>query len=84
MGERARDTKEYGVPLAHVDLADAQAIRVRMRLDLEHSADEEAADIAVHLRHSDVEDTLDLEGRDRKAVGDLLGRRVDGDVLPQP
>ena len=40
------------VSLPHVDLADAQPIRVRMRLDLEHAADEEAAEVAVDVRHA--------------------------------
>ena len=72
------------VALPHVDLADAQPVGVRVRVDLEHAADEEAADVAVDVRHAHVDHALDLERRDREPVRDLLGGRVDGDVLAEP
>ena len=72
------------VALPHVDLAHAQPVGVRMRLDLEHAADEEAADVAVDVRHADVDHALHLDGRREQPVGDLLRSRVDGDVLAEP
>ncbi len=72
------------VALPHVDLAHAQPIGVRVRVDTEHAADEEAAEVAVDVGHADVDDALDLERRDRESLGDLVGRRVDGDVLAEP
>ncbi len=73
-----------GVALPHVDLAHAEAVRVGMRAYIEHTADEEAVDVAAEVGHADVEHALDLERRDREPVSDLLRSRVDGDVLAQP
>ncbi len=72
------------VALAHVDLAEPQAIGVRMGDDLEDASDEEAAEVAVDVRHADLDHALDLESRDREPVRDLVRGRVDGDVLAQP
>ncbi len=65
------------VALPHVDLTYAQPVGVRVRLDLEHATDEEAADVAVLVGDADVEDPLDIERRDREPARDLLRRRVD-------
>ena len=56
------------VPLPHVDLADAQPVGVRVRVDREHAADEEAAEVAVEVRDADVDHALDLERRDREPI----------------
>ena len=72
------------VALPHVDLADAQPVGVRVRADLEHAADEEAADVAVDVRHADVDDRSTSSDEIDEPARDLLGRRVDGDVLAEP
>ena len=72
------------VALPHVDLADAQPVGVRVRLDLEHAADEEAAEVAVDVGHADVEDALDLRCRREQPFGDLARGRIDRDVLAEP
>jgi hypothetical protein len=72
------------VPLPHVDLADAEAIGVRVCAHLEHAADEEAVEVPVRVCHADVEDVWHLERRDREPARDLLHRSVDGDVLAEP
>ncbi len=51
------------IPLPHVDLAHAQSIGVRVRVDREHAADEEAAEVAVEVRNADVDHALDLARR---------------------
>ena len=48
-------------PLPYVHVADAEPIGVRMRIDLEHAPDEETAEIAVDVRHADVDHALHLE-----------------------
>ena len=73
------------VALPYVDAADAQPVRVRMRLDVEHRPHEEAAEIAVEIGDADVANPLDVVERgDGESTGDFLRRRVDGDVLPEP
>ncbi len=72
------------ISLPHVDLAHAQPVGVRVRVDREHTAHEEAADVAVDVRHPDVDNALDLERRDGESVRDLVGGRVDRDVLAEP
>ena len=72
------------VALPHVDLAHAQPVGVRMRVDLEDAADEEAAEVAVDVGHADVEHRVHLNRRREEPVRDLLDRRVDGDVLAKP
>ena len=62
------------VALPHVDLADAEPVGVRVRVDLEHAADEEAAEVAVHVRDADVDDALDLERRDRTSRSAISSR----------
>jgi hypothetical protein len=49
-----------------------------MLLRLEHVADAEEPEIA---RHADPMHAVDLGGRDRECVGDLLRARVDPHVL---
>ena len=49
--------------------------------DVEHPADEEAAEIAVEVGDADVDDPLDVERGDREPPRDLLRSRVDGDVV---
>ena len=58
------------VPLPHVDLAHAQPVGIRVRLDREHAADEEATEVAVEVRDADVDHALDLERR-----GERVGQR---------
>ena len=41
--------------LPHVDLTDAQPVGVRVRIHCEHASDEEAAEVAVDVRHADVD-----------------------------
>jgi hypothetical protein len=72
------------VALPHVDLAHAQPIRVRVRSDLEHLPDQEAAEVAVDVGDAHVDHTLDIERGDRQPARNLLRRRVDGDVLAEP
>ena len=72
------------VPFPDIHLADPEAIGVRVRADLEDAADEEPAEVAVHVRHADVEHALDLGRRREEPVGDLARGRVHGDVLAQP
>ena len=74
-----------GVALPHVDLADTEPVGVRVRVDGEHAADEEPAEVAVDVGHTDVEHrarprSAEMESRSR----DLGRRRVDGDVLAKP
>ena len=57
-----------GIALPHVDLADAESVGVRVRVDREHAADQEAAEIPVEVGHTDVEHALDLERGDGKPV----------------
>ena len=72
------------IPLPHVDLTHAQPIGIRVRIDREHAADEEATEVAVEVRDADVDHALDLERRDGESLSDLLDGRVDGDVLAKP
>ena len=52
-----------------------------MLLRLEHVADAEEPEVA---GHADPVHAVDLGGRDRERVGDLLRARVDAHVLAQP
>jgi hypothetical protein len=55
-----------------------------VRVDGEDAADEEATEVAVDVRHTDVEHAFHLERGDRQPMGDLGRRRVDGHVLAKP
>ena len=72
------------VSLPHVDLAELELVGVRMLVDLEHAADEEATEVAVEVRDADVDHPLDLERRDGESSAISCGARVDGDVLAKP
>ena len=72
------------IALTHVDLTDAQAVSVRMRVGREHAAHEEAAEVAVQVGDADVGHLLDLGRRGEEPLGDLVRRRVHGDVLAEP
>ena len=72
------------VALCHIDLTDAQPVSVRVRLHREHLADEEAAEIAVEIGDADVDDALDLGGRDGQATRDLFRGGIHRHVLAQP
>jgi hypothetical protein len=72
------------IALSHVDLAHTEAIGVRMRVGRQHAADEEAAEVAVQVGHTDVENPLDLRGRSEESVGDLGRRHIDRDVFAEP
>ena len=73
-----------GLGLADVDLAELQAVGVRMLLRLEHVPDAEEPEVAAVVADTDTHDLVDLGRRDRQAVGDLRRRRVDVHVLAQP
>ena len=70
--------------LTDVDLADAQAIRIRVRSRFQHASHEEATEVPVHVGHADVDHPLDLERRDREPARYLARRRIDSDVLTKP
>ncbi len=72
------------VALSHVDLAHPQPIGVPVGADLEDAAHEEAAHVPVDVGDADLDHAIHLERRDREALGDLVCRRIDRDVLPQP
>jgi hypothetical protein len=50
----------------------------------EHTADAKEPEVAVDVGDADMLDALDLAGRDHEALGDLVDRTVDRDVLLQP
>src|SRR5512133_1299820 len=50
----------------------------------EHTADAEETEVAVNVGDADPLDALDLAGRDHEALGDLVDRTDDRDVLLQP
>ena len=72
------------IALAHVHLAELQAVRVRMLHGVEHAADTEEAEVAVDVCDADRLDPVDLARRDDEAVRELGDRHLDRDVLPQP
>jgi hypothetical protein len=72
------------VAFADVDLADAEAIGVRVRAHLEDAADAEAVEVPVGVGDADVEDVRHVERRDREPARDLVHRGLDGDVLAEP
>ncbi len=73
-----------GVSVPHVDPAHAQPVSVRMLLDLEHPAHEEAPEVPVDVRNAGFDDALDLERGHGKPSSHRLGGRVDRDVLTEP
>src|SRR5207249_176485 len=72
------------IALTDVDLAELQAVGVRMLRGFEHTADAEEAEVAVDVGDSDGFDAVDLARRDDEALRDLLGRTVDRHVLLHP
>jgi len=70
--------------LAHVDLAELQAIGVRMLPGLEHTADAEVVEVAFGIRDAAPENTLGLGRGDGQASRQLLGGGLDRDVFAQP
>ena len=72
------------VGVADVDLAQLQAVGVRVRLRREDVADDEMAEVASLVRDADVGDALDLERRDGETLRDRRRRRRSLDVLPEP
>ena len=94
-GERDADRRAGGevpraaddlarVAFADVDLAELQAVRVRVLHGFEHTTDAEETEVAVDVGDADPLDALDLAGRDHKALGDLVDGTIDRDVLLQP
>ena len=65
---------------ADVDLAHGQPVGVRMRLRLEHAADDEP----VGLAHADALDPRDLGAGEVEPLGDLGRREIGRAVLAQP
>ena len=73
-----------GVALSHVDLADAEPVGVRVRVDGEHAAHQEPAEVAVDVRNADVGYLVHLHRRREQSLGNLIRRRVHRDVLAEP
>ena len=72
------------VALPHVDLTHAQPVGVRVRLDREHTADEEASEVAIEVRNADIGHRIHLQRRRKKPLCDLSRRRAHRDVLAEP
>ena len=73
------------VTLPHVDLAHTQPVGVRMRARPSSTRPtRKRPRLPSRSGDPDVDHALDLECRDRESMRDLLGSRVDGDVLAQP
>ncbi len=70
--------------LAHVDLAELQLVGIRVLHRLDDLAHAQEREVVAGVGDADVDDAVDLEGGDREAPCDLLGRGVDADVLAQP
>ena len=70
--------------LADVHAAELEAVGVRMLARLDHAPDLEEPVVAVLVGDPAPRDALDLAGRDREPVGDLLRRGRDLDVLAEP
>ena len=67
--------------LTHIHRAELELVRVRVLAGLEHASDPEEAGVA---RDPEVRDAVDLAGRDREPVGELLQWHLDRDVVAQP
>jgi len=78
-GRRTRCWRERAV-VAEVDLADLQPVGVRVLLDTEHAADDEA----LERRDAVVVDRLDLRAGHRKALLDAVDVQVGVAVVAQP
>ncbi len=72
------------VGVADVDLAELQAIGVRMGLRRDHTADDEVTEIVVQIDNTCVDHALELERRDHEPSRDLGRRRGGLDVLAEP
>ncbi len=68
------------LPLADIDAAELEPVGVRMLVRLEHVPDAEERRVGGPTAL----DPVHFRSRERKRVRDLLGGRVDADVLPQP
>ena len=70
--------------LPHVHRAELELVGVWVLAGLEHAADAEVAEVAALVGDADVRDAVDLAGRDREPVCELLQRHLDCDVVAQP
>ncbi len=70
--------------LADVDTAEAQAVGVRVLLEVRDATDPEPRVVVADVGRAAALDGIDLEAGEHEAAGELVGRDVDRDVLAEP